>query len=79
MSAEKVVAEVVKNTTPSIKAEDLDKVKLAFISFGSLCGMGVGFLLSFIITGQWTKLILGIGLLFFGFWSIMKALPLLRK
>ncbi len=79
MSAEEVVAEVVKNKTPSLKPEDLDRVKLAFISFGSLCGMGLGFLLSFIISGQWTKMILGIGLLCFGFWSIMKALPLLRK
>lgn len=79
MSVEKVDAEVVKSETPSLKAEDLDKSKLAFISFGSLCGMGLGFLLSFVITNHWAKMFLGIGLLSFGFWSIMKALPLLRR
>lgn len=79
MSVEKVKAEVMNNQNNSLRAEDLDKSKLAFISFGSLCGMGIGFLLSFIITNQWVKLFLGIGLLCFGFWAIVKALPLLRK
>ena len=79
MSVEKVVAEVVNKKDNTLRAEDLDKSKLAFISFGSLCGMGIGFLLSFIITGHWTKMIIGILLLSFGFWSIMKALPLLRR
>ncbi len=63
----------------SIKAKDLDPAKLAFISFGSLCGMGLAFLLSFIITGDWARMILGIGLLSTGFYSIMKALPSLRR
>lgn len=79
MSVEKVVAQVVMSKDTPLRAEDLDKSKLAFISFGSLCGMGFGFLLSFIITNAWAKMILGIGLLFFGFYSIMKALPLLRR
>ena len=79
MGVETVEAEVVKNKDIPLRAEDLDKSKLAFISFGSLCGMGIGFLLSFMITNGWAKMILGIGLLFFGFYSIMKALPLLRR
>ena len=44
----------------SIKANDLDPAQLAFISFGSLCGMGLAFLLSFIITGDWARMKLGI-------------------
>lgn len=79
MSVEKVDAEVISSNDNTLKAEDLDKSKLAFISFGSLCGMGFGFLLSFVITNHWAKMFIGIGLLAFGFWSIMKALPLLRK
>ncbi len=79
MSIERVKAEFIDKKDKSLKVEDLDKSKLAFISFGSLCGMGIGFLLSFIITGHWAKMIIGILLLSFGFWSIMKALPLLRR
>lgn len=79
MSIERVKADFIKSKSPSLTADDLDRVKLSFISFGSLCGMGLGFLLSFIITNYWMKMILGIGLLYFGFWAIMKALPLLRK
>ena len=79
MSIETVKAEFIKDKSPSLKADDLDKSKLAFISFGSLCGMGIGLLLSFIFTSPMIKLIFATGLLFFGFGSIMKALPMLRK
>ncbi len=75
MSVERVKV-IVDN---SIKAEDLDPAKLAFISFGSLCGMGIGFFLSFVFTGSTTKLILASVLLCTGFYLIMKALPMLRK
>ena len=79
MSVETVKAEFIKSKSPPLRAEDLDKSKLAFISFGSLCGIGIGFLLSFIFTTPLVKLIFAAVLLFFGFSSIMKALPMLRR
>ena len=79
MSVETVKAEFIKSKSPPLRAADLDKSKLAFISFGSLCGMGIGFLLSFIFTTPLVKLSFAVVLLFFGFGSIMKALPLLRR
>jgi len=74
-----VKAEFINNKPLPLKADDLDKSKLGFISFGSLCGIGIGLLLSFIFTTPMVKLIIAVILLFFGFSSIMKALPMLRK
>lgn len=79
MSVETVKAEFIKSKSSPLRAEDLDKSKLGFISFGSLCGMGIGLLLSFIFTTPLVKLIFAVVLLFFGSSSIYKALPLLRK
>ena len=79
MSIPIVDAEIINNEDDSIKVEDLDRAKLAFISFGSLCGMGIGLLFSFIATNTWFKLIVGILLIFTGLWSIMKSIDMLRK
>jgi len=79
MSIETIEAKIINNEDDSIKVEDLDRAKLAFISFGSLCGMGIGLLFSFIATNNWFKLIVGVSLIFTGLWSIMKSIDMLRK
>ena len=74
MSIENVKLKNVKDNTKSINADDLDRSKLAFISFGSLCGMGIGLFLSFMFSNTWIKIIFGTMLLITGFYSIIKAL-----
>lgn len=60
-----------------IKPEDLDRVKLSFISLGSVCGIGLGLLISILIESTLVKAIIAIILLLFGVSLIFQRIHLL--
>ena len=74
--AEDIKVEVVKNT--SKKPLVLDPFKLSLISFGSLAGMGIGLLLSFVVTSNIYRLIFAGVLLFLSLSSIFKNINSLQ-
>ncbi len=55
-----------------LKHSDLDPNKLLLINFGSLCGMGIGLLGSLWFTNPTVRLWLGVILLVYGAYSIIK-------
>ncbi len=61
-----------------IKPHELSPVKLGLISFGSLTGMGIGLLLSFLITSTIWRLIVITVLLFVGISSIFNNIEFLK-
>lgn len=60
-----------------IHPDDLDRNKLSLISLGSLCGMGIGFIIGFILPNIWFALITGLLFLGFSGYSIFKNIHLL--
>lgn len=61
-----------------INPDDLNPLKLSLISFGSLAGMGIGLLLSVIITSTFWKVIIAIILLTISISTIIKNIELLK-
>ena len=60
-----------------LKPSDLNPFKLALVSFGSLCGVGVGLLLSLLLTSILWRVIVAVIFLIIGFSSLMKNIQLL--
>ncbi len=60
-----------------INPEDLNQTKLSLISFGSIAGIGIGLLFSFIITSTITKLVIAFFLISLSIYIIIKNIHLL--
>ena len=61
-----------------MKPEDLNPIKLSLISFGSLAGMGIGFLLSLLFTSTLFRLIVVLCLLGLSITIIFKNIHMLQ-
>ncbi len=60
-----------------INPEDLNQTKLSLISFGSIAGIGLGLLLSFLVTSTITKLVISLFLISLSVYIIFKNIHLL--
>ncbi len=60
-----------------VKPSDLSPLKLSLVSFGSIGGIGVGLLISMIITSTLFKVIIAISFLALSLYLILKNLKLL--
>ncbi len=60
-----------------VKPKDLNPLKLSLISFGSIGGIGVGLLLSMIITSNLSRMILAMVSLGFSLYLVIKNIKLL--
>ena len=60
-----------------INPEDIDRFKLNLISLGSVCGMGVGLLVSRLINSTGFVIVIASLLLAWGLYGIFKSIPLM--
>lgn len=60
-----------------LTASDLNPLKLNLVSSGSIAGIGVGLLLSILLTSTLIKIIVGISLITFIIISLIKNIELL--